>query len=704
MALIGQIRKNSWLLIVLIALGMGGFVLQDIMTNSSRYNSGNTRTLGKVNGVDIDVMEFNDAEEVLYGNSNSENRYSNKANLWNYFKNKALAESIAEEIGVGVSKEELLDLQFGKNLSPIIMSRYQDRQTGMIDKQQLDQIKLAIEKNELNPEYKRLWAVQENEIINERLQTKISNLVSKAIYTPSWYAEDLYNLNKTAANFQYVKVPFDKINDSEVQVKDEDIESYLQKHKKLFTTLEETRIVKYLTIPVVPSLADINALNAEVAKLKIDFISTTNDSLYTVTHGGTYSNVYYKRDELPQQLKSDSISLSKGKFIGPYTEVDNINIAKIIDIRLVPDSVKASHILISVPQGGDVAKAKKTIDSLKSVLESGRGKFDSLAVKYSQDPGSAVKGGDLGVFAQGAMVPEFNDVCFLKGSKGKLYTVTTQFGVHLIYIKNQIFNSQTPKYKVAYVTKAIEPSPETQDSVYNIAYELLSTNKKFSDIEAKAKKLNLEVKSSQALKENDYMFADLGQGNSSREIVQWAFKKGTEAGDIASDVYQFTNNKYFFVEKYVIANLESIAPKGLQSVEEARKGVEMVVKNELKGKKIAEKIKNPDLNQVANQFQSKIDTANQVLFETKFINNLGDEPKVMSCVFNGQVNKPYGPVIGNSGVFVVMPTFVQKPVPSPDMNAEKKLITDKARSEIGYRLMNEVSKNVKIQDNRINFF
>lgn len=704
MALIGQIRKNSWILIVLIALGMGGFVLQDIMTNSSRYNSGNTRTLGKVNGVSIDAMEFNDAEEVLYGNSNSENRYSNKANLWNYFKNKALAESLAEDLGVGVSKEELIDLQFGKNLSPIIMSRYQDRQTGMIDRKQLDQIKAAIEKNELNPEYKRLWAVQENEIINERLQTKISNLVSKAIYTPSWYAEDIYNLNKTVANFKYVKVPFDKINDSEVEVKDSDIENYLQKHKKLFTTLEETRIVKYLTIPVVPSQADINAMNAEVAKLKTDFVSSNNDSLFTVTHNGTYSNVYYKRDDLPQQLKSDSISLSKGRIIGPYAETDNITIAKVIDIRVVPDSVKASHILIGVPQGGDATKAKKTIDSLKIVLESGRGKFDSLAAKYSQDPGSAVKGGDLGVFAQGAMVPEFNDICFLKGTKGKLYTVTTQFGVHLIYVKNQIFNSQAPKYKVAYVTKAIEPSQETQDSVYNIAYELLSSNKKFSDIEAKAKKLNLEVKSSQALRENDYMFADLGQGSSSREIVRWAFNKGTDVGDIASDVYQFTNGKFFFVEKYVLANLESIAPEGLQSAKEARKGVEMVVKNELKGKKIAEKIKNPDLNQVANQFQSKIDTANQILFETKFINNLGDEPKVMSYVFNGQVNKSYGPVIGNTGVFVVMPTFVQKPVPAADLNAERKLITDRARSEVGYRLLNEVSKNVKIQDNRSNFF
>lgn len=120
---------------------MGGFVLQDILTSNSRYSAGNTRTMGKVNGIVIDAVEFSETEAVLYGNSNTDNIYSNKANLWNYFKNKALAESIAKDLGVGVSNEELMDLQFGQNLSPIMQARYQDNQTGMIDRKQLEEIK-----------------------------------------------------------------------------------------------------------------------------------------------------------------------------------------------------------------------------------------------------------------------------------------------------------------------------------------------------------------------------------------------------------------------------------------------------------------------------------------------------------------------------------------------------------------------------------
>lgn len=706
MALIGTIRKNSWLLVVLIALGMGGFVLQDILTSNSRYSAGNTRNMGKVNGIVIDAMEFSETEAVLYGNSNTDNIYSNKANLWNYFKNKALAESIAKDLGVGVSNEELMDLQFGQSLSPIMQARYQDKQTGMIDRKQLDEIKKAIQEDQLNPEYKKFWAIQENEIIHERMQTKMSNMVSKAIYTPSWYAEDLYNLNKTTASFKYVKVPFEKINDTEVEVKDSDIENYISKNKKLFTNLEETRVVKYITIPVTPSFADYYAMNAEISQLKSDFALAENDSLFAITHNGVYSNVYYKKDELPQQLKNDSLPLSRGRIIGPYSETDNFSIAKVLDIKVVPDSVKASHILRSVQAGNadGLTKAKKTIDSLKSLLESGRANFDSLAVKFSQDPGSASKGGDLGTFAQGRMVPEFNDVCFLKGSKGKYYSVTTQFGVHLIYIKNQIFLNQTPKYKVAYVTRAIEPSQESQDSVYLKASELITANESFESLEAQAKKMNFEIKTSQPLKENDYTFADLGAGPTSREIVKWSFDEGTEEGDIAPTVYSYNNKKYFFVEKYVIAILDKVMPKGVKSVEDVRKDVEMVVKNELKGKKIAEKIKNTDLNQVAKQFQSKVDTANQVVFESVFINNLGNEPKVMSYAFNGEVNKTYGPVIGNTGVFVIMPTIISKPVEKPNLPIEKKTQTDKSRAEIGYRLLNEISKNVKIEDNRRKFF
>ncbi|MEZ4906330.1 MAG: peptidylprolyl isomerase [Saprospiraceae bacterium] len=199
------------------------------------------------------------------------------------------------------------------------------------------------------------------------------------------------------------------------------------------TNLEETRVLKYVEIPVKPSASDMSTLFEEVNQLKNDFAASENDSLFTLTHDGVYTNIYYKKDELPQQLKDDSISLTLGTIVGPYSDGEKFTVAKVIGIKVIPDSVKARHILRSVQPGDTegLKAAKNTIDSLKNVLESGQGTFTELAKQYSQDQGSAVKGGDLGTFPQGRMgSPEFNEACFM-GSEGNYYVVTTQFGVHL---------------------------------------------------------------------------------------------------------------------------------------------------------------------------------------------------------------------------------------------------------------------------------
>lgn len=80
---------------------------------------------------------------------------------------------------------------------------------------------------------------------------------------------------------------------------------------------------------------------------------------------------------------------------------------------MIPDSVKSRHILIQVQTREQYQAAVKLLDSLMNQVKTGRASFDSLATKYSQDPGSAVKGGDLGFVATGRMVKPFNDAIFM---------------------------------------------------------------------------------------------------------------------------------------------------------------------------------------------------------------------------------------------------------------------------------------------------
>ena len=75
MALIGKIRKNSWLLIFLIGLGLGGFILMDMFSGQQSIFGSTQFTVGKVAGEKLDWNEFNRAESILYSNSGGDFQY-----------------------------------------------------------------------------------------------------------------------------------------------------------------------------------------------------------------------------------------------------------------------------------------------------------------------------------------------------------------------------------------------------------------------------------------------------------------------------------------------------------------------------------------------------------------------------------------------------------------------------------------------------
>ncbi|MCL6642457.1 MAG: peptidylprolyl isomerase [Candidatus Bipolaricaulota bacterium] len=104
-----------------------------------------------------------------------------------------------------------------------------------------------------------------------------------------------------------------------------------------------------------------------------------------------------------------------------------------------PEEVHARHILIRVPEGAseaEIAQAKKQIEDIKKELEGGAD-FAELAKKYSQDPGSAPNGGDLGFFSRGQMVKEFEEAAFSLEPGQVSDPVRTQFGFHLIKVEEK---------------------------------------------------------------------------------------------------------------------------------------------------------------------------------------------------------------------------------------------------------------------------
>jgi peptidyl-prolyl cis-trans isomerase D len=111
----------------------------------------------------------------------------------------------------------------------------------------------------------------------------------------------------------------------------------------------------------------------------------------------------------------------------------------------LPEKVRASHILLKTegksPEESEKIKARAT-DLLLQARKGGD--FAELAKKNSEDTVSAANGGDLGAFARGAMVPEFEQAAFTLGVGAISDLVKTQFGYHIIkVVEKQPAHTQT---------------------------------------------------------------------------------------------------------------------------------------------------------------------------------------------------------------------------------------------------------------------
>ncbi|MDM5317776.1 peptidylprolyl isomerase [Fictibacillus sp. b24] len=133
--------------------------------------------------------------------------------------------------------------------------------------------------------------------------------------------------------------------------------------------------------------------------------------------------------------------------------------------------VKASHILVD---------DEKTAKEVQKKLNEG-GDFAKLAEEYSKDPGSKSKGGDLGFFGKGAMVPEFEKVAFTldKGETSDL--VKSDYGVHIIKVTDKRENKfEDKKEQIEQELKQQKAKPIT---------EILENLRKKADVKVKDKEL-----------------------------------------------------------------------------------------------------------------------------------------------------------------------------------------------------------------------
>lgn len=708
MALIGKIRRNFWFVLILLGLALAAFIMMDMSGSSGPSGAVTSLTMGNIEGEKINYQEFQQTEQAYFRNAQLD-PFQKRKNVWDFYVERALIKNEADDLGLHVSKDELMDLQFGANQSPVIRSNWTDPQTGQVDQASLQQFRSAIENNEpLNPEFTAYWAEQEKQIIKEALQSKLYSLINKSVYTPSWMAEESFKLENSKADFKYVKIPFDEIDGSDISVSDSEITAFMKEYPKEYSNKEETRAAKLAVFNIQATQEDIDTIKSQMRSLKREFEITENDSLFAVSNRGSYTPIYGTKDQLPESAREDIAALNPGEVYGPFVEENLMFVVKMIDKRPVPDSVEAKHILRTADRVNNpesVVQARAYIDSLENVLRSGNVDFETLARENSQDPSVTTNGGDMGTFGQNRMVREFSDACFLYGEEGGLYTVTTDFGVHLIKIEDQIYNTEEDKYRVSTVVQPVIPSQQTQDSVYDIVSELVAQSQSAADLEKALEEIpGVELTTPAPVKKNDFRIGDLGPGQTSRDIVIWLFDSTTDIGDVSPEVYRYTDPVNYYDNKYVIAVLDRIIPKGLKPVADVRDQVEPIVLNRKKGEKLAKEMNVTSLEDVASKYGTEVQTASDVAIVSDFVAGIGNEPKVIGAAYGLQPQSVSKPIVGNSGVFVVSPLSVNDAGAPNNIPFLKRNISTTTKSQVSFKVMQGLKDKADIKDSRSTFF
>ena len=715
MSFIQDIREKyaRWA-VVAIALSLLGFILMDAFAGrGSIFSGGPSTTVGKVNGSKIDLKDFNKKvqQQETYQQQQRQatlsegDRRGIMESAWNDMVNKILLENELGKLGMRVGKKETNDLLFGANPPQDLKSQFTDSKTGQYD--------AVLAQQQINEMKKRGSAEQKanfNDYIGQleyqRIFEKYNSLIVNSINFPKWLLEKQNADKSLISNIKYVVVNYSDsmFVDSTLKISDKEIANYISEHKEKYKQ-EESREIAYVAFSAKPRATDSLEAKEKLMTLKTEFESTNDIQRFFDREGNRsqYYDGYLSGKSLPQGIKDSASSIPNGSVYGPYQDGENYVLAKKIGMKMWPDTVKVRHILISLTQQDpatgqktplrDSLTAKNLADSLALAIKNGSN-FDSLCKKFSDDPGSKDKGGVYDNVYAGQMVSEFNQFIFDKktGDKG---VVRTDFGYHYIEVLSQ--KGGSPAYNIAFLTRPIVASQETDNLANNEANKFAgnSRNSKAFDenVEKELKPKGINKLLASNIGVNDYMAGGL----SSRQFVKNIYT--AKLNDVLQPVR--------IGDDYIVATVTAINNKGTQSVEKARGGVEVILRNKKKAEIVKQKTgKITTLEAVHTALNRAISTADSIRLLGQSP-ALGFEPKVLGASFNMDNQGKTIPELieGVSGVYVIQVESISAtPVANANVEEERKSKYATAKQTSMYRFAQVLKEAADIKDNRAKHF
>ncbi|MHA4842975.1 peptidylprolyl isomerase [Flavitalea antarctica] len=710
MSIIQNIRdKAAWIVSGAIALALIAFIAQDAFQGGGRgIFSGNSTTLGEVNGKKIEAQPFEERVKMMeeqYRNANypinDMMRQQIRDGIWNETVEDIILAKEYDKLGLTVSDKELTDILYGPNPPQQLQQQFTDPNTGVYNADAAYQAIKALKKG--TPQHASFWGEFIPSLEKQRIKEKYLSILGNSSYVPKWLVEKMNADASQMASISFVAVPYSTVADSTIKVTDQEISQYVNERKESFKQ-EKSRNIEYVTFDAAPNKEDSATIFNQVAALKNEFATATDLPAFLMGNASEteFYDGYIQKSKM-QVVNSDTLQkLADGEIYGPYLDGGNYVIAKMIGKRNIPDSVKVRHILIKIaePQTGAIrtdSAAKKLIDSIVTAINSGSS-FDSMVVKLSEDEGSKTTGGVYTFSSNqfGDLSKEFAETAFY-GNAGDKKTVKVEnskySGFHYIEVLSQQ-NFETG-YKIAYFSKPILASDLTRNTAMGLASQFAAESRDRKQFDANAKKKNINKFVAADIKPLDYTIFGLGD---SRELVKWVFD--AKAGQVAEQPYMVG-------DKYVVPAVISVYEEGTMPVDKARPLVEAKIRNNKKAELIIKKIGNANtLEAVAQATGQSVSKVDSIRFSQPNIPNVGPELKVAGLAFSkGAQGKVSPPVVGELGVFVLRSDNVTTvPTAGFDAAQQQKMLQQQQKSFAARTIPEIIKKNADIEDKRYKFF
>ena len=340
MAILGQIRKRSIFLIIVIGMALFAFVISGVFTSNGGF--GANQPVGEINGEKIDYEMFNlmvEQAQTVYGF----NTIQAVNFAWDQgVKSQALNQEL-EKLGIDAGKNQLEQI-ISRDESVILNPLFQN-EIGIFDfnkfSSYISQLKTS------NPSVYNSWKLQEENIISIARQRIYFDLIRSSVISTNVESRIQYHLENDKVNIQYLRIPYDNIPDSIVTIKDSEILSYMRKNRDKYE-LEESKKIEYIFIPDVASAIDEDNIRINLEQLKTGFNQlnrVTNSTEFIegfdivkdysdfidVYSEVSWDSIYRTKQELSSNFSDILFGLNIGQVFGPYKDGNFYKISRMID-------------------------------------------------------------------------------------------------------------------------------------------------------------------------------------------------------------------------------------------------------------------------------------------------------------------------------------------------------------------------------------